>query len=105
MAEQAPTPDTSDPERYLYALEEMEKTEGWKVYAAWLKGQRERLVTSLIQPGTQTDSVMRSAGALAQLELCSTWVPNQMKFFKQQVDAKRRIEEQRQLQSHISQTR
>ena len=80
-------PEASDSHligQYADALENLVRSEGWKVFEKWMQGQEDKLIEDMTG-SMGSDQVMRSAGALAQLRLARRWPVRQAQAFRTQL--------------------
>ena len=70
--------------QYADTLENLVRSEGWKVFEKWMQTQEEKLIDDLTATMT-SDQLLRSAGALAQLRLTRRWPVRQAQAFRTQL--------------------
>ncbi len=78
-------PETLPVQEYLEALETLQRSEGWRIYKAFMAAQEQSLIQGL---ATEKDAntIIRTAGAFAQLRLMQKWVEQQAAAFKKQLE-------------------
>lgn len=65
-------------------LEQMTRSEGWKVFLGYVKMQRQLALTHIENASSGEGVILRASGALAQLRELATWPEKQAEAFRMQ---------------------